>query len=206
MVRGRTDVANIALARAGAGAVTSLDEDQTLEARSLRHEWPLLRDAALRSHPWDFASATASLRRLERPSEFPGDPSVPLAAWALPADCLLAREAWVDGMPEPKDRPLRVARAGAGMALHVDGAARAVRLVYTRRMDDPARWTAEFVNLVAWRMAAHLCMAVRGLSEGLQACQAMHDRALDEARRQDARGDAGRPEEQPRSLFETCRT
>jgi hypothetical protein len=48
------DLCNKALDKLGQGPITSLD-DNTKSARLCSRNWPIVRDAVLRAHPWNFA-------------------------------------------------------------------------------------------------------------------------------------------------------
>lgn len=89
------DLCNAALAKVGAALISSLS-DSSAEAIVCNQLYSKARDAALRSHPWNFARTWVALAQLQtapialllKPnSEGPGD-VVYTTAYSLPGDCL----------------------------------------------------------------------------------------------------------------------
>ena len=56
-------------------------------------------------------------------------------------------------------------------------------LLYVRRITDPTLFSPAFVEAVSCRLAMELCDVITGSTSKLQMLEAMHDRALAEARR-----------------------
>lgn len=76
------DLCSRALLKIGAATIASLEEGTT-EAQIAAHLYPVIRDALLAAHPWNFAITYAELEPLSEP---------PLAdfahAFMLPVDCI----------------------------------------------------------------------------------------------------------------------
>jgi len=79
----KTGICNLALKRIGANAVTSIDTDDSNEARILVYLYDFVRRALLRSHPWNFAGKRQALSRLSTTPAFEYS-----YEYSLPDDCI----------------------------------------------------------------------------------------------------------------------
>lgn len=82
MATSEAEICNLALTQVGAARILSLN-DNTVEARLCKDNYPQIRDRMLRSHPWKFAKVQASLALLTNPPVMRFSRS-----FQLPADCL----------------------------------------------------------------------------------------------------------------------
>jgi len=80
------EIANAALLRVGDKSITSLTED-TERARIINAAWPIVRSEVLRAHPWNVATARASLAALATAPEWDY-----ATAYELPPDCEILLE------------------------------------------------------------------------------------------------------------------
>ncbi|MEQ1756576.1 MAG: hypothetical protein ABL973_20845 [Micropepsaceae bacterium] len=169
-------ICNMALAEIGRGAeITSLDEAGQA-ARACRRRYPYARDAALRGYDWNFAARRAAL---------PASSMTPLfgyaSAFGLPADCLLVR---------------RVNHCSAqrweveGRQILTDATA-PLSITYTARITDPGLFDALFVDALATRLAADLCVQLSENTSRAQILFQLYQNKIAEARIRDAQeGDA----------------
>lgn len=171
-------ICNLALAELGRGAeIISLDENSQ-PARACRRRYPHARDAVLRAYDWNFAARRASL---------PASATSPAFGYAnafdLPPDCLLVRS-----LHDAGTTPWEV----EGTRL-LTSAPAPLRLIYTARVTNPGVFDSLFVDALATRLAADLCVQLTENTPRAQALLQLYELKLDEARRSDAReGDAAR--------------
>lgn len=134
-----------ALLKLGAEAIQSFD-DGTLEAEVARNLYPSTRDALLSAHPWNFATAQATLPRLL------GAPVADYAyAYQLPADFLRALSA--GSGPRGRGLDYRIAER----RLLTDAAQ--ATLTYIFRPDESV-FPPFFDQALIARLAAEFCLPV----------------------------------------------
>lgn len=164
-------ICNLALAELGRGAeITSLDE-QSQPARACRRRYPYARDAVLRNYDWNFAARRASLPASAAPPAF-GYAS----AFDLPADCLFVR-----AMPDSACTTWEI----EGNRL-LTNASPPVPINYTARVTNPGAFDAMFVDALATRLAADLCVQLSENTARAQSLLQLYQVKLDEARRRDS--------------------
>lgn len=164
-------ICNLALAELGRGAeITSLDENSQA-ARACRRRYPHARDAVLRSYDWNFAARRTHLPASANPPAFGYD-----RAFDLPPDCLLVR-AIHDGACTPWEVE--------GTRILVSAAA-PLPVSYTARVVNPGVFDALFVDVLATRLAADLCVQLSENTPRAQALLQLFQFKLDEARRCDS--------------------
>jgi hypothetical protein len=177
--RGGSEVsaANVALAHLREGQLASLDENRPA-ARFAKTHFADVRDALLRSHPWNFAVAFTVPAR---------DPAASAGAFSkvypLPADCL--RVVSVDGLDE--DSWSVESRAGldddaATLVPVLCTEAAAPRLRYVRLVGEPALWDPLFLEVFGLRLAARIAPLL-GQPEASDDLDARAERKLMTARR-----------------------
>lgn len=169
--------ANAALAHLREGPLASLDENRPA-ARHAKAHFADIRDAALRSHPWNFATTPVTPAR---------DPAAAAGAFSktypLPANCL--RVVSVDGLDE--DSWAVETRGGVEddtapvvPVLSTDVDAPLVR--YVRRVGEVALWDPLFLEVFALKLASRLAPLL-GQPEAADDLDARAERKLGTARR-----------------------
>lgn len=146
-------ICNGALTRIAGKLITSL-LDGTVEANFCKENYPDIRDAVLRSHPWNCATARASLAQLV------DNPPFGFAAqFTLPADCLRVLVFNDDNVSSHLlngiivyDPAIRFKIEGRRL-LTDDGEA---NIVYIKRETDPMVYDALLVQAISARLAAEL--------------------------------------------------
>ena len=165
------EIVNRALLKLSAGRIEALDED-TEEARLASAAWPTVRDAELQAHPWSFALARTTLSTVDTAPAFGF-----ARALQLPSDFL--RLVMV-GETACDHASIAWTIEGKRLLTNADPG---LPLLHVRRITDPTLFPPAFVEAVSCRLAMELCDAVTGSTSRLQQLEAMHDRALAEARR-----------------------
>lgn len=162
-----TSVCNAALNRLGAAAIASLTEDSDA-ARSCTTQYPIVRDALLRAHDWNFSVTRMALTHTDAAPASEYDYQYP-----LPADCV-----YVEDTDIPGDEDVGVPATGSSLGWgerraswrieqSPDGhrvlvtSERTVVIRYVRAA-DPGVWDALFVEALTEHLAAALAVPVTG--------------------------------------------
>lgn len=157
MATNEAELCNIALARVGQRQfIDALDEDTT-EAESCSVLYGPTRDSVLAEFPWRFATRRATLAVLA---------SVTRSEWqyaySLPEDFISAQSLYAGKRnPAADERPayaIEMNDAGNGLILVTD--TEDAELKYTARVETVSLFPPLFVDAVAWKLAAELCLAL----------------------------------------------
>lgn len=169
--RSEVAICNAALFAIGDSVrITSLDDDTVL-ARLCKERYPRVRDALLRSYPWNFAAARASLAADTSTPAFEFD-----YQYALPSDFLWLRELYGN------ERASYQVEGG----LILCSIAAPLEIKYTRRVDDPNLFDDLFCEALAARLAAELCAARTESGGRAEALYNLSNAKIMEARKLDA--------------------
>ena len=158
MARSVLTVWNMSLAYLGVRSKIEHPEELTREADQLRAISDVARDAALESDgfPWNFLTKYRALAPLEQDT-----PESWEYVYQKPADCLVMR--YIEGAARTDADPISFE-----MGIGTDGEQVIFTdqddavACYSERVEDPARWSAQFCEALAWKLAATLAMTERG--------------------------------------------
>jgi hypothetical protein len=188
-VTSEVQLCNMSLTRLGHPTITSLDQD-TKGAALCKLHYPILRDAVLRAHPWNFAIKRAELASLASP----GIAFEYTAKFALPDDCLkiLRTSEDADGMPAGVvyGYPGLVG-GGAGYSYRVEGKyiltnGTTCKIEYVARITDVAQFDALFVDALSARLTAEIAMAMTDNAKMSEYAMQSYEAKIREARQIDA--------------------
>ena len=192
MATSDVEICNLALTRIGHKTITSLTGGSSAErAETLcALHYPLCRDSLLRAHPWNFAIARSTLAQDSVTPNHEFD-----YRHALPTDCLkVLRTSWeasgftgtaVYGFPGQSGYanetiPYRI----EGRYLLTNEST--VSIEYISRVTDVAQYDDIFVDVLAQRLAAEICMALTDNAGLIQSLWQLYTQKLSEARTNDA--------------------
>lgn len=174
------DICSKALLKIGAHSIASFD-DGSLEAEIAGKFYPIIRDALLSIHPWNFATSQMRLGRLVQ---------VPLAdfahAFQMPMDCL--RVLGAGEAPRGRGLTYRI----AGNQLHSDSDT--VILSYIRRATEND-FPPYFVLALVSFLAAEFCIPLTDSTSRWQSLRSLADAEIRRAKLIDA-------QEQPAPFLE----
>jgi hypothetical protein len=163
-------IVNLSLARIGEGAISSIDgTDSTSILAKQVYDYVL--DEVLEEHDWTFAKKSYALAQ---DATAPVDPAYNFR-YALPSDYI-------------KDRGINHERMdyvirGGYLLTNYDNTSGDLILHYTRRETNPALYSPQFINALAWRLAEEMSFRlVRGSSNVQDRCGARFARALLQAK------------------------
>ena len=165
----------------GAATITALTENSK-EARLCNRRFATVRDATLRSHPWNCA--------IER-AELAADSTAPSFGFAnqftLPTDpfCLRVLSFFtsnVDAEISPYDS--QVMFKIEGRKILSDEAT--CRIVYLARVTDTEQFDSLLSNAIAYRLASETAYAITGSTTVAQSMYSMYEQKVKEARAMDA--------------------
>jgi hypothetical protein len=167
------EICNNALLDLGEEAIVSL-ADNTKAARLCNQRWPAVRDAVLRAHPWNCATAQTRLAAGSEPPAWQYDRRFP-----LPADCLRVLAVEVDGAA------LEAWEVQEGAILcDEDGP---LDIAYIRRIEDPRLFDPLLCEALSSRLSATLAYPITASTSLAQSFWSAYAEKLREARGVDAR-------------------
>jgi len=184
-----TDICNMSLDRIGHQTITSLDQG-TKAADLCSRNYARVRDALLRSHPWNFAikRATLALTATTPNHEFDYQHS-------LPSDCLkVIRTNWeadftsgsaIYGFPGVHGY------AGSNVPYRIEGRylvcnETTAKIEYIAQITDTAQFDELFIDVLAQRLAAEIGMALMDNASAVKGLWDIYTQKLNEARMTDA--------------------
>ncbi len=168
-----TTICNLALAKVGDLAITSLD-DPTPEGRFCKLFYTPTEQEVFRLHDWNWATSFAKLSQIAPDPEFAWK-----YAFGLPTDFvrLLTFNAFEPAMPV---NPYQI----VGDQLYTDESTAVIS--YIRKVEDPNLFDPLFVEALVKRLGAKLARPLAGSLDIEKMLNAEYDKALAEARRVDA--------------------
>lgn len=166
-------IANLALQKLGTGRIASFDEDSTA-AVEINACYSHLRRVELRRHSWNFARTRASLAASATAPAFDFD-----YAYPLPSDYLRLLPPNVNGL----DWQIESHQGQNAILTNETGP---LYVVYLADVTDPTRFDVCFDEMLACRIADHICEKITGSTT--KGAKAMEDYkiARAEARRVNA--------------------
>lgn len=185
-----TDICNAALVEIGAKTITALSDTST-EGQACAAKYFIARDAALRSHPWNFARkwqalnqlATAPLALLIKPDPHFQSSIIFTGAYQLPPDCIRVFRAApfnynfrIVGTQLYTDAPAQALTSGSftgaqpGVGLPPANNTtnpNQVGIEYVSRTTDPTQFDSMFVDALVAKVAAELAWTLTA-NQGLR--------------------------------------
>ncbi|KAF0146563.1 MAG: hypothetical protein FD153_104 [Rhodospirillaceae bacterium] len=164
----KVEICNLALLQIGEDTITNLHE-KSKAARVCHVLYAPSRDAVLESFPWSFALQRQTLALLAESAPLPW-----AYAYQRPIDCLRSEEI----LPTRPDKPVLFAVEGDKVLTDQAGAV----LLYVRSIDDPALFSAQFVQALSWYLAGKLAIPLTGDEAKARLCLQMYGAVVQEAR------------------------
>lgn len=182
------DICNLALAQIGQQVVISDLEEQSVEAEYCALFWPIVRDEAVASHAWSFATERVTLADVSSSYPPPADFEY---SYGWPSECL--RFIGVRGAESTDDLVNETNRVGAsgGVRLIFTDIADAVG-VYVKRVENATLFPPLLTRALEFMLAARLATPIVKGSEGLRLSDGLRQRGeyfLSEAKAADANQD-----------------
>jgi hypothetical protein len=142
-------ICNLALSRVGISRQISSMDERSQESVTCGLFYEPMRDTVLRDFPWPFASTYADLGLV---TQNPNDEW--LYAYRYPSDCVRALRLPLGDGRGKAGAPFCVSSDTAGLLVFTDQAT--ATLQYTRRVEDPSLFTADFAIALSWRIASEI--------------------------------------------------
>lgn len=162
------DICNRALQKLGESPITSLTEDSD-RARECNRAYEAVRDAELRSRPWNFARTRVELAASSTPPAFGYANAFP-----LPSDFLRLYPG----------NTVSDWQIESGSILTDDAAP--LQIVYIRREEDPNKYDPLFREALAAKLAVEMAERLTQSGQKRQLAIAEYDRAIQDAGRLNA--------------------
>lgn len=140
------EIMNSALVKLGAERIVDPD-DANIRARLCKERYPHVRDALLRSHPWNFCTAYSELAVVDPK---PADVFDYQYVFQLPANC--SRVFKTDLSYDVEWEEI----VGARIATN----ASSVIVKYGQRITDVTKYDDSFIEVLAWALAADIAYAL----------------------------------------------
>lgn len=170
----QTEICNWALRKLGEGRIADLNEDSAA-ARILKDIYPLVRDAVMEDHPWNFGIARALLAEDSTPPAW-GAGEGAGHRYPLPPDFLRLVEISGEDIE-------RFTVEGGYILTDLDAA---LKLRYVARCEDESRFSGLFKNALAARLAYELAEPITQNTQKKQAMADDYGDALRRAKRSDS--------------------
>lgn len=142
------DLCNKALDKLGQGPITSLD-DNVKSARLCSRNWPLVRDAVLRAHPWNFAITRDVLAPVDLTAVETAKQWGFTSKFAFPVDLLR--------LVEVRDLSTSEYQVEGRYVL---ANTTALYIRYVKREEDPNKYDPQFVDAAAAYLAFEMCESI----------------------------------------------
>lgn len=174
MAKSDIEICNSALAKLGAGRISSLTEETNL-ARLVSHQYPLCKKALLGSHPWNFAIkqdtlVAASVAPLMEFSK----------RYPLPKDCIRVLEADTAGYPWKVEGRYLLSDSGNTIVIR-----------YVCDSVSEGDFSPMFDEALAYALASDICFSVTQSTTLTEVLDKKYKKALSEARTFDAQESTG---------------
>ena len=179
MAVSETSICNMALSRLGHDFISSLGE-ATKAGRLCNLHYEPTRDALLRAHPWNFAVRRAELAQIT------DAPTFEFAyAYALPTDFLRMVQTEGEALGDYSSDYRVEGLLGSTVKVLVtdDGS---TKIEYVAKISDPNAFDAAFVDVLAQRLSAEICVALTDNANLAQNLWKIYSDKLREARNMDA--------------------
>ena len=133
---------NSALVNVGAEPIVA-ETDDSVRARLVAMKFPIVLEAMLAGHPWNFATAYATLAAI---SPKPADVFDYEFVFQLPADCLRVSDTNLGGYEDWEEIE------GRRIACNVSE----LKIKYIKNVADVSKYSASFVNALSWALTADI--------------------------------------------------
>jgi hypothetical protein len=182
-------ICNKALSRIGCGRISSLVSPSTKEAKECKLIFETCRDATLEAHDWSFA------RKRKELSKYADSYAGWDYAYQIPPDCIAPRKIYdpyegevnIPGFSSTREpikfEPATNSDLDKGLILtNQDDAL----LIYTARVTDVNRFSAMYIDALAYKLAADLAVPLRGKEALSRTMIMLFDAAVVRAQASDA--------------------
>lgn len=187
-----SDICNVALANIGhKPEVVSIDPpDGGSYSTHCARFFAVARDMALEEHAWTFAIRRFALAEDAEANEIQRWEH----AYTIPSDIIRPLAVFPEGCADEDIGILPYEIEGSN--LYCNEAS--VTLKYIARVTDTTKWTASFVDAVAWKLSVYLAGSiVKGDAGMRQFCEKMYQQVLQKAMGMNANSSRVRPEHIP---------
>ena len=171
---------NQALSHIGVRAAVQSQTEATREAQHLNAVWELTRDAELELFDWNFLTAHRSLSALSETA-----PDSWSYVYQYPSDCLKFR--YIEGIARTDADPIpyELGNGTGGSRVIFTDEESAVGW-YSKVVNDPHLWSAQFCMALAWKLGVSLAMTEVGSSRDSATMEKLYAYEMDKAKVQSA--------------------
>lgn len=158
----KIEVCNFALGRIGIEPIESLDE-ASKAARTCKQFYDFVRKTVLRKHSWNFATKREALALI-------GSTSAEYKyTYAYPGDAVALRRLYnKDHTILPRDNEYRIMHSSTGTVIHTN--IENANIEYTADIEDVSVFDEQFIESLAWKLAAEIALILTGSQEIAASC------------------------------------
>jgi hypothetical protein len=150
------EICNLALNHIGAKTISSIDEASEI-ARRCKLIYEPLRDAVLRDHAWNFATASEQLAVLNE--TLPGW----LFLYAQPSNCINVRRVFnTIAVANPANQDFKILLSPDTKTKSIAANLEASWCEFTYKVTDPNVFDPKFIEALSYRMGASLAQPLAG--------------------------------------------
>lgn len=171
-VTSEVQIMNSALIKLGAERIIA-PTDANNRARLVQEQYPKVRDALLRSHPWNFAIQYSALAVI---SPKPAEVTEYAYVYTIPSNCARILKTDLDVNDEWEQI------SGGRLACNVSE----VNIKYVQRVTDVTKFDDSFIEVLAWALAADIAYALTQSTAQAEAAIKRYKEELATARSYDA--------------------
>lgn len=154
----KTEIANLAISHLGIGKeIANIENEQSQEAAACRRFYETAKEATLSDLDWSFATKEAVLNLIEETPEGEW-----LYKYIYPSDCVNMRRI-VSGFrvdTQSTRLPFKVSSEGTQKVIITDKEDASAE--YTRNVNDPNLFSAEFTLALSFRLASYIAPRLTG--------------------------------------------
>lgn len=206
-----TGICNLALSRMGSSQQITSFQDGSTEAAQCLLFYPQTRDACLNDFPWPWTEAYVPLAEVAGPeTTLDRANAVWLRSYRYPSDCLKMRrivrtpypitttppqttgtvlinyycnEAWRRAVGDAYPVSYALSNDSTGRLIVTDQyGPNGITAVYTQAVEDPTQFSADFVDMLCWRLAMELAMSLGFNDAKRKYAEEMYERVVRRAR------------------------
>lgn len=181
MAYSKVGIANMAIQRLGAKSSITALTDGSPNASKVNVVWEYILNEVLETIKPKFATLRVALAKS---STDPANTDVYECAYPIPSDYVTIADGSADDPAVwPEDtRPYAIESLSDGTLCVMTNydtteASYSVYLTYIRAVDDPGKYTASFVNALAYRLAAELSLSITETQGKFEAMMTLYDKA-----------------------------
>lgn len=180
MAFSEVQICNLALAHVGISQAIASLESTSNDALQCRLQYGVCRDLMLRDFAWPFARKFRALDLVDTADGSQDWTDQWTYAYRYPVDAVRILGFLVGNRIDPITRPMELGDDTQGQLIYCDEAS--ARVAYVSHVTNPARFPADFVEALAWKIASRLALPLAARPDLREQAEQAFQRAVAEAK------------------------